>query len=75
MFQTGFPMTVLSAFVGPLRLTPQEREDLFANYAPWAVECGSSAPLLMNVMFEDLFKEKLDDVRKKLKVYPPRCIE
>jgi ubiquinone biosynthesis protein COQ4 len=74
MFQTGFPMTILASFVGPLRLNSAERNHLMHVFAPWAIECGSSAESLLNVMFEEKFEEDLTKLREKLNVYPPRYI-
>ena len=69
--QMGLPMNLLSVLAGPLRLNEHERDELFEKYAPWAIKCSSDAVFLMNVMYEDLFEEKLDVVRHKLNVFPP----
>lgn len=69
MVQTGLPSTVLSAFVGPLRLDPVTRAELF-DKVPWMIENGAKAPLVMNIFFEELFEEKLETVRKLLNLHP-----
>ncbi|RKO86889.1 coenzyme Q biosynthesis protein Coq4-domain-containing protein [Blyttiomyces helicus] len=65
LVQTGLPMTLLSSLVGPLRLTAVEREALLVHFAPWAVQCGRRAEFVMNIMYEDHFERRLDDVRRE----------
>lgn len=43
MAQTGLPMCTLSAFVGPLRLSPEQRRLLLEVYIPWAARVGREA--------------------------------
>ncbi|KAJ1558314.1 Ubiquinone biosynthesis protein [Nowakowskiella sp. JEL0078] len=71
MVQTGLPVASLSAFVGPLRLSMEERGRLFSEYVPWALQCGSNCKFLMNVMYEDLLEEKMDDVNRMLGFWRP----
>ncbi|TPX72982.1 hypothetical protein SpCBS45565_g00141 [Spizellomyces sp. 'palustris'] len=68
--QSGFPVAMLSAFVGPLRLTPTERELLFSHYVPWAVQCGSSCQFLLNIYYEEHMHRPLDELRKELGFIP-----
>ncbi|KAG0258832.1 Ubiquinone biosynthesis protein [Mortierella polycephala] len=70
MAQTGLPMTMLSSFFGPLRLTSEERERLFNVYVPWALENGSNAKTLMNVRWEEWMDRSVEDVRRELGVRP-----
>ncbi|KAG0300176.1 Ubiquinone biosynthesis protein [Dissophora globulifera] len=70
MVQTGLPMTVLSSFFGPLRLSSQERERLFNIYVPWALENGSNARSLMNVRWEDWMERSVEEVQRELCVKP-----
>ncbi|KAI8353483.1 ubiquinone biosynthesis protein COQ4-like protein, mitochondrial [Mortierella sp. GBAus27b] len=70
MMQTGLPMTMLSSFFGPLRLTSAERERLFKVYVPWAVENGSNSKTLMNVRWEEWMDRTVEDVRRELRVKP-----
>ncbi|KAF9194737.1 Ubiquinone biosynthesis protein [Haplosporangium sp. Z 767] len=70
MAQTGLPMTMLSSFFGPLRLTNGERERLFSVYVPWALENGSNAKTLMNVRWEEWMDRPVEDVRRELGVRP-----
>jgi len=71
LFQAGMPVALLSSLAGPLRLTPQERRNLFTNFVPWAINCGGNAKFLMNVHFEQLFEVPLVQLRKDLGIFPP----
>ena len=66
MTQTGLPMCAMSAFVGPLRLPPQEASMLLRDYVPWAARCGTRSELFMNVYFERHFEDGIDDLRDRL---------
>eukprot|EP00842_Homolaphlyctis_polyrhiza_P006454 jgi/Hompol1/680/HPOL_002516-RA len=68
--QTRLPVAFLSAFVGPLRLSPEERDRLFSDYVPWAVQSAQNCKFLMNVMYEDLLERKIADVRSDLGFLP-----
>ncbi|KAF9571090.1 Ubiquinone biosynthesis protein [Mortierella alpina] len=68
MVQTGLPMTMLSSFFGPLRLTSEERARLFDVYVPWALENGSNSKLLMNVRWEEWMDRPVEDVQRELGV-------
>ncbi|KAF9198849.1 Ubiquinone biosynthesis protein [Haplosporangium sp. Z 27] len=70
MVQTGLPMTMLSSFFGPLRLSHEERERLFNVYVPWALENGSNSKPLMNVRWEEWMEKPVEDVRRDLGVKP-----
>ncbi|CAG8559523.1 11328_t:CDS:2 [Ambispora leptoticha] len=67
--QTGLPVSLLSSLFGHLRLTSKERNHLFDIYVPWAVQCGSSSKLLMNVYFEEYFEKDIDGMRRELGIY------
>ncbi|KAF9311529.1 Ubiquinone biosynthesis protein [Podila horticola] len=70
MVQTGLPMTMLSSFFGPLRLSHEERQRLFDVYVPWALENGSNSKLLMNVRWEEWFEKPVEQVQRELGVQP-----
>ncbi|KAF9355204.1 Ubiquinone biosynthesis protein [Mortierella sp. AD094] len=70
MVQTGLPMTMLSSFFGPLRLSHAERDRLFNVYVPWALENGSNSKLLMNVRWEEWMDRPVEDVQRELGVHP-----
>jgi ubiquinone biosynthesis protein COQ4 len=60
---TGLPAAVLSAAVGPARLSADERRVLFRDLAPWAAKAGSYAVDLLAVRYEDHLHRDLNDVR------------
>eukprot|EP01132_Coremiostelium_polycephalum_P003802 gene3802-4731_t len=66
MVQTGLPSTALSAFVGPLRCTGEERRLLIEEMIPWALRCGRNSKFLMNIRYEDHWEDNIDDFRKFL---------
>lgn len=81
--QTGLPMTLGSALVGPLRLLvpPQslrnqmeggweEYSTFWKVYAPWAVQAGARADFLFDQEWEQMWDRSLDQVRQDLKVIP-----
>jgi ubiquinone biosynthesis protein COQ4 len=72
-FQTGLPMTLISAILGPLKLSKSEREELLDMYLPWMVKCASQAPFLMCVMYEDMLNTDIDSVRSSLFLYKFPC--
>jgi ubiquinone biosynthesis protein COQ4 len=65
-FQTGLPMTALSALFGPLNITPQQRKVLYEIYVPWAIHCANTSQYLMNVMYEDHFEKDFVAFQKEL---------
>jgi ubiquinone biosynthesis protein COQ4 len=68
--QTGLPVALLSSTVGPLRLTPEQRERLFTVYVPWAVQCGSKAPFLLNMYYEELLDKPVKQLQEELGLIP-----
>lgn len=66
MVQTGLPMTALSAFFGPLRLSSEEQRVLFRYYVPWATRAAQQTPFLLAVEYEKLMEEDLTVVRDSL---------
>jgi len=70
MVQTQLPMTALSSFVAPLRLSQSQREKLRQEMVPWAIRCGNNCVNLMNVYYEKHFEVDLDEFRKQLNFEP-----
>eukprot|EP00274_Cyanoptyche_gloeocystis_P000111 CAMPEP_0196659348 /NCGR_PEP_ID=MMETSP1086-20130531/34502_1 /TAXON_ID=77921 /ORGANISM="Cyanoptyche gloeocystis , Strain SAG4.97" /LENGTH=203 /DNA_ID=CAMNT_0041993295 /DNA_START=148 /DNA_END=759 /DNA_ORIENTATION=- len=68
--QFALPMAVLSAAVGPSRLSLAESRLLFAHYFPWAVRTARSSKYLLNVYYEKHLSERLDDLRTSLSIPP-----
>ncbi|KAI8081945.1 ubiquinone biosynthesis protein Coq4 [Gilbertella persicaria] len=69
--QTGLPMTMLASVFGPLSMSSVERKRLYADYVPWALQCGASCTPLMNVYYEEHFYTPLDEFRQQLGVVLP----
>lgn len=68
--QTELPVCALSSLLGPLRLSSQERLDLYSNCIPWAYRVGSNASNLLCVYYEKEFETPLDQLREKLNIEP-----
>jgi ubiquinone biosynthesis protein COQ4 len=60
----NFPMTFLSAVVGPAALPPRDMLRLYRTGSlSWASKVGQDAELLLNVRFEDMMDRTLEEVR------------
>jgi len=71
MVQTGMPVAGLSALVGPLRLSSQERRALFSVYAPWAIKASATLSVpLMSVRYEELLPLSLQEARAAINLTP-----
>jgi ubiquinone biosynthesis protein COQ4 len=73
LFQTGLPVAALSATVGSLRLSAEERDLLNQHYLPWAIRVGkhnSKCSNLMNVYYEKEFDTNLLELRDRLGIEP-----
>lgn len=68
--QTGLPVAVLSALVGPLRLPWSQQRHLAAHVLPWALRNARSNADLMSVYYEHHFQKPLVDVRTMLGIEP-----
>lgn len=68
VIQTGLPVAALSATVGSLRLSVQERRILNEVYLPWAVRVGQNAEYLLNVYYEEEFEADIDELRARLRI-------
>ncbi|KAL2816896.1 ubiquinone biosynthesis protein coq4, mitochondrial [Aspergillus granulosus] len=67
---TLIPMTGLSMFAS-VRLKPAERERLFSLYLPWAVRSGLSSKELINVYWEKILEQDVDELRAELGIEKP----
>ena len=75
LLQTGLPVAALSATVGSLRLTSQERDTLTNHYLPWAVKMSQQSAYLMNVYYEEEFDTDLQELRDRLRIEPAPVLE
>jgi len=70
LLQTGLPVAALSATVGSLRLTLEERHVLTNQYLPWAVRTSQQSAYLLNVYYEEEFDTDLELLRERLRIEP-----
>ncbi|TDH70387.1 hypothetical protein CCR75_006305 [Bremia lactucae] len=68
LMHSRLPVSALSAFVGPLRLSNEERCILMKIYVPWAKRASKKAHSLHCVMYENEFKTPIDDLRQRLNI-------
>lgn len=68
VIQTGLPVAALSATVGSLRLSAEERRVLNEVYLPWAVRVGRNADYLLNVYYEEEWESDIDELRARLRI-------
>jgi len=74
LVQTGLPVAALSATVGSLRLSEDEKKILWDVYVPWAIRVGKNAEFLMNVYYEEEFGVELSVLRNRLRIEAvPEC--
>lgn len=69
--QTGLPVAVLSAVVGPVRLSSEERRVLVRDLIPWAVSCGRGAADLIAIRYEDYLSCDVEELRKEWNISVP----
>ncbi|XDV20034.1 hypothetical protein PO909_025416 [Leuciscus waleckii] len=69
--QTGLPMCVLGATLGPLRLSVSRLQLLVQSLGPWAVRSGSRARCVLSVFYERRWDQNLDELRHQLNIEPP----
>ena len=70
MFQTGLPMTSLSAIIGSSRLSSSQKRILISSYIPWAMSSSRNCDFVLSIKFEDMLHLPLEDVQKKIKLVP-----
>lgn len=68
VIQTGLPVAALSATVGSLRLSAEERRILNEVYLPWAVRVGQNSEYLLNVYYEEEFEADIEELRARLRI-------
>lgn len=69
--QTGLPVAVMSALVGPLRLSSGNRQVLRRDLIPWAVSCGTNAEDLLAIRYEDYLEDDVEQLRKRWRIWCP----
>lgn len=69
--QTGLPVAVLSAAVGPVRLPAKQKRILLTELVPWAVACGRGATDLLAIRYEDRLCEDVEQLRREWGITVP----
>jgi len=69
--QTGLPMCVGGAVMGPVRFTKNSQFARFRKRRPWAIKVGQDAKFLQNVYYEERWEQDIDDLREELRIEPP----
>lgn len=69
--QTGLPMCIAGAILGPIRFRPKQRQKYVKTYLPWAIKCGFNSKRIMNVYFEKRWDQRLQSFREELKIPDP----
>ena len=65
--QTGLPMCVGGAILGPVRFNAKQTRR-FKALRPWAVQVGLNARFLMGVYFERRWDQDLGDFRREMRI-------
>ena len=68
MAHAKLPVSALSAFVGPLRLSNEERCLLMKVYLPWASHVSKKVHSLHCVMYEEEFETPIEELRRRLNI-------
>ncbi|XP_056147006.1 ubiquinone biosynthesis protein COQ4 homolog, mitochondrial [Lampris incognitus] len=69
--QTGLPMCILGAVLGPLRLNTVRLQPLLTSLGPWALRNGRQARCVLSVFYEKRWEQSLEDLRHELNIEPP----
>ncbi|KAI1905095.1 hypothetical protein AGOR_G00012400 [Albula goreensis] len=69
--QTGLPMCILGAVLGPLRLSSRRLQQLLTSLGPWALQSGQQARCVLSIYYERRWEQSLDSLREELGIEPP----
>ncbi|KAJ8346997.1 hypothetical protein SKAU_G00283980 [Synaphobranchus kaupii] len=69
--QTGLPMCILGAVLGPLRLSGRRLQPLVTSLGPWALRSGRRARCVLSVFYERRWEQSLESLREELDIEPP----
>lgn len=69
--QTGLPMCMLGAALGPLRLSTRRLQPLVTSLGPWALRNGRQARCVLSVFYERRWEQNLEELRAELNIEPP----
>jgi len=68
--QTGLPMCIGGAVLGPGRFKRDAQYVRFRKFRPWAIEVGQKSEFLLNVYYEKRWEQDIDDLRDELRIPP-----
>ncbi|KAM4634653.1 ubiquinone biosynthesis protein COQ4 homolog, mitochondrial [Polymixia lowei] len=69
--QTGLPMCILGAVLGPVRLNASRLQPLLTSLGPWALQNGRQARCVLSIFYERRWEQNLEDLRQELNIEPP----
>ncbi|KAG7476471.1 hypothetical protein MATL_G00083130 [Megalops atlanticus] len=69
--QTGLPMCILGAALGPLRLSTSRMQKLATSLGPWALRSGWQSHCVLSVFYERRWEQSLDSLREELNIEAP----
>jgi len=67
----GIPMSGLGALFAPFHIKPSQRERLYSIYYPWAFKSGLNSKPLINVYWENILEEDINEFRSKMGIEQP----
>ncbi|KAK6463158.1 coenzyme Q biosynthesis protein Coq4-domain-containing protein [Scheffersomyces coipomensis] len=67
----GMPMSGLGALFAPLRLKKSQKERLYNIYYPWAIKSGLNSKPLINVYWEKILDQDVDEFREQMGIETP----
>jgi ubiquinone biosynthesis protein COQ4 len=68
--QTGLPMCIGAAILGPSRFKRTSQFEKFRKLRPWAIHVGQNSKFLLNTYFEQRWEQDLEDLRSELNIDP-----
>ncbi|TRZ03561.1 hypothetical protein DNTS_013480 [Danionella cerebrum] len=69
--QTGLPMCVLGAALGPLRLSTSRLKMLAQSLGPWAIRNGARSRCVLSIFYERRWEHSLEGLRQELNIEEP----
>ncbi|NP_001108192.2 ubiquinone biosynthesis protein COQ4 homolog, mitochondrial isoform 1 [Danio rerio] len=69
--QTGLPMCILGAALGPLRLSVSRLQLLGQSLGLWALRNGGRARCVLSIYYERRWEQTLDELRHELNIEEP----
>ncbi|XP_046906967.1 ubiquinone biosynthesis protein COQ4 homolog, mitochondrial isoform X1 [Hypomesus transpacificus] len=69
--QTGLPMCLLGATLGPLRLSASRLGPLVSSLGPWALRNGRRSRCVLSVFYERRWDQSVDELRHQMNIEPP----